>query len=104
MIILVDNTKKTELWHRKLGHICENGMKMLVKDDMIPEQKSMEHHTYESSILRKQKRVSFSSGSRELKAEKLELVHTDVWGASPVASLEGSRYFVTFIDESIRNV
>ncbi|RVW41165.1 Retrovirus-related Pol polyprotein from transposon TNT 1-94 [Vitis vinifera] len=34
--------------------------------------------------------------------EKLELVHTDLWGPSPVASLGGSRYYITFIDDSSR--
>ena len=46
--------------------------------------------------------VSFSKDGREPKAAKLELVHTDVWGPSPVTSLGGSRYYVTFIDDSSR--
>ena len=84
--------------------MSEKGMKMLVKDGMIPELKTVEHHQCESCILGKQKRVSFSNASRELKAEKLELVHTDVWGPAPVPSLGGSRYYVTFIDDSTRKV
>ncbi|RVW86258.1 hypothetical protein CK203_043209 [Vitis vinifera] len=38
----------------------------------------------------------------EASTEKLELVHTDLWGPSLVASLGGSRYFITFIDDSSR--
>jgi transposase InsO family protein len=34
----------------------------------------------------------------------LELLHTDLWGPSPIASLGGSRYYVTFIDDSSRKV
>jgi hypothetical protein len=30
------------------------------------------------------------------------MVHTDLWGPSPVASLGGSRYYVTFIDDFSR--
>ena len=71
---------------------------------MIPELKTVEHHQCESCILGKQKRVSFTNASRELKAEKLELIHTDVWGPAPVPSLGGSRYYVTFIDDSTRKV
>ena len=41
---------------------------------------------------------------RTPKAEKLELVHTDLWRPSPVASLGGSRYYITFIDDSSRKV
>ncbi|RVW22775.1 Retrovirus-related Pol polyprotein from transposon TNT 1-94 [Vitis vinifera] len=51
---------------------------------------------------RKQKKVSFLKTGRTSKAEKLELVHTDLWGPSPVASLGGSRYYITFIDDSSR--
>ncbi|XP_075101611.1 uncharacterized protein LOC142177049 [Nicotiana tabacum] len=38
------------------------------------------------------------------KKEKLELVHTDVRGPSPVTSLGGLRYYVTFIDNSTKKV
>ncbi|RVW24225.1 Retrovirus-related Pol polyprotein from transposon TNT 1-94 [Vitis vinifera] len=50
----------------RLGHMSEKGMKMLLSKGKLPELKTP-------------------------KAEKLELVHTDLWGPSPVASLGGSR-------------
>ena len=34
----------------------------------------------------------------------MELVHTDLWGASLVASFGGSRYYITFINDSSRKV
>ena len=43
--------------------------------------------------------MSFLKTGRTPKAGKLELVHTDLWGPSPVTSLEGSRYYITFIDD-----
>ena len=98
MVAVVDSTAKTELWHNRLGRMSENGLKMLVKDGMIPELKTMERHSCESCILGKQKRVSFTNASKELKAEKLELVHTDVRGPAPVPSLlkNKSDVFATF--------
>jgi hypothetical protein len=37
-----------------------------------------------------------------LKNERLDLVHTDVWGLAQVSSLGGSNYYVTFIDDATR--
>ena len=48
--------------------------------------------------------MSFFKTGRTSKVEKLELVHIDLWGPSPVASLRGSSYYVTFIDDSSKKV
>ena len=58
----------------------------------------------ESCVYGKQKRVSFVKSGKEKKDEKLELVHTDVWGPAQVSSLSGSHYYVTFIDGTTRKV
>ena len=41
---------------------------------------------------------------KENKSEKLELLHIDVWGPTQVSSLSGSRYYVSFIDDSTRKI
>ena len=53
---------------------------------------------------RKQNKLSFLICGRKLRATKLELVHTDLWGPSPVASLGGSQYYIIFIDDCSRKV
>lgn len=58
----------------------------------------------ESCVYGKQKRVSFVKSGKEKKNEKLELLHTDVWGPAQVSSLGGSLYYVTFIDDATRKV
>ncbi|KAL2248697.1 UNVERIFIED_CONTAM: Retrovirus-related Pol polyprotein from transposon TNT 1-94 [Sesamum indicum] len=50
------------------------------------------------------KRVSFLTTGRTPRKEKLELVHTDLWGPAPVSSLGGSTYYMTFVDDSTRKV
>ena len=52
----------------------------------------------------KQKRVSFTKAPREPKKVQLEMVHIDVWGPSPVSSLGGSKFYVTFIDDFSRKI
>ena len=81
----------TSLWHLRLGHMSEKGMKMLLSKGKLPKLKSIDFDMCESSILGKQKNVSFLKTGRTPKAEKLELVHTNLWEPSPVASLGGSR-------------
>ena len=103
-IVVADTSTDTSLWHRKLGHMSEKGMKMLLSKEKLPELKSIDFDMCESCILGKQKNVSFLKIGRTPKVEKLELVHTDLWGPSPVASLGGSRYYITFIDNSSRKV
>ena len=73
---------------------------MLLSKEKLLELKSVDFDMCQSCILGKQKNVSFLKTDRTPKAEKLELVHTDLWGPSLVASFGGSRYYITFIEES----
>ncbi|XP_075110572.1 uncharacterized protein LOC142181555 [Nicotiana tabacum] len=79
-------------------------MKLLAYKKKLSNLKHVELGLCEDCIYGKQKRVSFSKLGRTPKKEKLELVHTDVWGPAPVTSLGGSHYYVTFIDNFTRKV
>ena len=103
-IAVADASTNTSLRHRRLCHISEKGMKMLLSKGKLPELKFIDFDMCDSCILGKQKNVNFLKTYRTLKAEKLELVHIDLWGPSSVASLEGSRYCITFIDDLSRKV
>ena len=104
IIAVADASTNTSLWHRRLGHMSEKGMKMLLSKGKLLELKSIDFDMCESCILGKQKNVSFLKTGRTLKAEKLKLVYTDLWGPSPVASFGGSRYYITFIDDLSRKI
>nr|CAN80991.1 hypothetical protein VITISV_021529 [Vitis vinifera] len=90
-IAVADASTDTSLWHRRLGHMSEKEMKMLLSKGKLSELKSIDFDMCESYILGKQKMMSFLKTGRTPKVEKLELVHTDLWGPSPIASLGGSR-------------
>ncbi|RVW80914.1 Retrovirus-related Pol polyprotein from transposon TNT 1-94 [Vitis vinifera] len=62
-IAIVDASIDTSLWHHKLGHMSEKGMKMLLSKGKLPELKSID----------------------------FDILHTDLWGPSSIASLGGSR-------------
>nr|KYP51599.1 Retrovirus-related Pol polyprotein from transposon TNT 1-94 [Cajanus cajan]KYP51602.1 Retrovirus-related Pol polyprotein from transposon TNT 1-94 [Cajanus cajan]KYP51644.1 Retrovirus-related Pol polyprotein from transposon TNT 1-94 [Cajanus cajan] len=84
--------------------MSEKGMKILVLKGKIPKLKEVEVSFYEPCVFGKQKRVTFAKSGRMPKVEKLELVHIDVYGPTLVSSLGGSRYYVTFINDSTRKV
>ena len=48
--------------------------------------------------------MSFKKTGRVPAKEKLDLVHTDIWGPALFSSTAGKQYFVTFIDDHSRKV
>lgn len=104
VIVIVENNEDAYLWHRRLGHISEKGMGVLQSKGKLHGVNSVKIGLCEDYIFGKQKIVSFSKGGKVPKGTKLELVHTDVWGPSPVESIGGSKYYVTFIDDTTRKV
>jgi len=45
-------------------------------------------------------KTASTKAEESLKAERLELVHTNVWGKASVLFLGGLLYIMTFIDDS----
>ena len=82
--------------------MSEKGMQILHSRKLFPDLKQVSLEFCENCVYGKQKRVRFLRVGKQKKSEKLELVHTDVWGPAQVQSLGGSRYYVTFIDDATR--
>ena len=104
MVDVAEGASDSCMWNNKLGHMSAKGMKMLVAKEALEGLKSVDMGLCESCVMGKQKKVSFTKAPREPKKVRLEMVHTDVWGPSPVSSLGGSRLYVTFIDDFSRKV
>ena len=77
-IAFADASTDTSLWNRRLGHISEKGMKILLSKGKLSELKSIDFDMCESCIFGKQKKVSFLKTGRTPKAENLKLVYTDL--------------------------
>ncbi|CAN1807780.1 Retrovirus-related Pol polyprotein from transposon TNT 1-94 [Linum perenne] len=103
-IAVAASKEDPNLWHQRLGHMSEKGLKVMLKQGKLEGLQSIDIDLCESCIYGKQSRVSFNTSGRTPKQEKLELVHTDVWGPAPVSSIGGKLYFVTFIDDHSRKV
>ena len=55
-IAVAEASINTSLWHRRLGHMSEKWMKMLLSKGKLPELKSVDFDMCESCILGKQKK------------------------------------------------
>ena len=82
--------------------MSEKGMQIIHSRKLLVDMKQVSLEFCENYVYGKQKRVRFLRVGKENKCEKLELVHTNVWGLDHVQSLSGSRYYVTFIDDATR--
>ena len=81
---------------------CKKGMQFLHSRELLPDLKQVDLDFCEHCVYEKHKRVRFLRVGKEKKSEKLELVHTNVWGLAHVQSLGDSHYYVTFIDDATR--
>ncbi|KAE8715220.1 Heat shock 70 kDa protein 15 [Hibiscus syriacus] len=77
------------LWHQKLGHMSEQGMKVLVEQKLLLGLAKVSLTLCEHCITSKQHRLKFNMSNSRGKSV-LELVHSDVWQA-PVTSLGGAK-------------
>lgn len=83
------------LHHRRLGHMSFANLGYLYPE--LYKKVKKEDLVCDACQYGKQTRISYVlSDNRSL--VPLQTIHSDVWGPSGVTSLNGYRYFVTFID------
>ncbi|CAN6586683.1 unnamed protein product [Malus baccata var. baccata] len=93
------NLQKVLLLHRRLGHASFGYLKHIVPD-LFSGIEDLELKC-EVCILAKSHRASFPP-SMNRRSSPFALVHSDVWGPSPVSTTSGIRWFVTFVDNCTR--
>jgi hypothetical protein len=95
---------KTTLWHKRFGHASHTSLTQMYDFNLV---ESMPKIIDESCVcdvcqLGKQTRLPFPKNQSRRAVDKLELVHSDVCGPMKVTTLNGSRYFILFIDDLTR--
>jgi hypothetical protein len=105
--IAKDNKNDIVLWHRRLGHLGYDNLRLLVTKNMMEgniekfSDEEIPRSVCESCLGGKQHR-EVSRTPRRRATETLEIIHTDLAGPMQTASLGGARYFVTFTDDLSR--
>jgi len=102
LVASASQEEMTMTWHCKLGHMSEQGLKILVECNLIPGLKSVNLQFCEHCVTSKQHRLMFGRSTARSK-HILELIHSDVW-ESPEMSLGGAKYLVSFIDDYSRRL
>lgn len=94
---LVSSLQNASLWHQHLGHPSCFIVRQVLNACNLKFSSSTEQFCT-SCQLAKSHRLLFSLSSSRVVAP-FDLVYTDVWGPSPLKSINGARYFLLFIDD-----
>ncbi|KAG8486726.1 hypothetical protein CXB51_020278 [Gossypium anomalum] len=94
----VASTEDTKLWHQRLGHANFRSMAQMASKKLV------ENFTksVQSEDVCEQARLPFPANTSWRASTKLELVHSDVCGPMKTESLNGSKYFILFINDYTR--
>lgn len=99
--LLINKSKITENWHKKLGHLSVGYMKKLLKLSTginISEKDINEINNCETCMKSKLTRTPFKE-ERTKAVRPLEIIHTDICGPIEPISWDNKNYFVTIIDD-----
>ena len=89
MALMSNSDKLSEvwLWHRRLGHPSFSVMKKSMPSLFICVDESVLH--YETCVLGKSHRSTYSSRISNESVIPFELIHSDVWGSSKDSTVSG---------------
>ena len=94
------NKNSVMLWNKRLGHLSKQRIQRLVSDEILDSLDMTDFQVCIECIKGKQ------IEKRKLGANRctnvLKLIHTDICGPFPIASWNGQRYLITFIDDYSR--
>uniref|UniRef100_A0A2N9IHB3 Integrase catalytic domain-containing protein n=1 Tax=Fagus sylvatica TaxID=28930 RepID=A0A2N9IHB3_FAGSY len=91
--------EKIWLWHRRLGHPSFQYLQYLFPS--LFSKVNVSNFHYEPCIYAKNHRVSFPLSFNKSDVP-FSLIHTDVWGPSPIPTYTGVQWFVSFINDCTR--
>ena len=94
---VVSSIPSLTLWHAQLGHASSSWVQHLASRGLLGSV-STENFDCVSCQLGKQPALPFNS-NESISTDIFDLIHSNVWGPSPVSSVGGSRYFVVFVDD-----
>ena len=100
------SVNKIKLFHRKFGHPYHDILMQLLKNDQSANLstsfiKQAAQQICEACQMGKIHRLHFLVIETKT-SQVLELIHTDLWGPSPILSRVGYVYYISFVDDFSR--
>ncbi|KAH9699266.1 retrovirus-related pol polyprotein from transposon RE1 [Citrus sinensis] len=96
----INNILSANLLYKSFGHPSKHVLKCILSSLSLPCPTSMPDFC-DACQYGKIHQFPFYSTGIKTKAP-LELVHTDLWGPTPIPSLQGYRYYISFVDDHSR--
>ena len=92
--------QKNEIWHKRIGHPNSVVLSHLINSGLLGNKdKFSSQFSIDCSACKLGKSKSLSFPSHGSCAENcFDIIHSDVWGITPIISHANYKYFVTFID------
>lgn len=99
------STASFDVWHRRMGHLNAQSLSKLQAGEAtgIRFKNRAEMMDCKGCAEGKQAKLTISKQGSRAK-DVLEVVHTDICGPMEKASLAGSRYYLTFVDDKSRRI
>ncbi|KAM0987670.1 hypothetical protein ACFX2I_011694 [Malus domestica] len=85
-----------DIWHQRLGHPSSRIMNKIASTSCISFTGSSHQSLCSSCAMGKCSKLPFPYVSYS-SSKPLELLHTDIWGPSPVSSVQGFQYYIIFV-------
>jgi len=89
------------LWHSRLGHVSSSRLRFLASTGALGNLKTCDISDCSGCKLTKFSALPFNR-SIPVSSSPFDLIHSDIWGPSPVSTKGGSQYYVSFIDDHTR--
>lgn len=89
------------VWHQRLGHANFQVLQLIQTSKAISINKSSTTSVCEPCQMGKSCQLPFYSSASNV-MEPLDQLHCDLWGPSPVVSVQGFKYYAVFMDEFSR--
>uniref|UniRef100_A0A803QD60 Integrase catalytic domain-containing protein n=1 Tax=Cannabis sativa TaxID=3483 RepID=A0A803QD60_CANSA len=99
--ILESLVSKSDVWDRRLGHPSPRVLSQVLNSCQVKISKNEMLHFCDACQFGKSHALPFKNSNSKA-TNVLDLVHSDLWGPSPVMSNNGFRIYIHFIDDCTR--